>query len=222
MKVMQCWDDGVINDARLADLLRKYRAKATFNINPGKNEPRARRLNCWTYKNYPVGRLALDEMRDVYRGFLVGGHTMTHPSLTRVTPEVVKRELDECKAFIRDYLGQERCGFAYPCGDYNETVKQAVRDAGYLYARTTRNVEAALPLNDPMELHSHCHFLAPEFWRKYEAVRAADGVFYFWGHSYEMMDDEALWAGFEEKLARIAGDSKAEWIDIVDLFGSGR
>ena len=35
MKVVQCWDDGVVNDVRLTNLLRKYNAKATFNLNPG-------------------------------------------------------------------------------------------------------------------------------------------------------------------------------------------
>ena len=39
MKVVQCWDDGVINDVRLTNLLRKYGAKATFNLNPGTMDP---------------------------------------------------------------------------------------------------------------------------------------------------------------------------------------
>ena len=34
IKVAQCWDDGVINDIKVADLCRKYGAKATFNLNP--------------------------------------------------------------------------------------------------------------------------------------------------------------------------------------------
>ena len=35
VKVATCWDDGVLNDIRLADIFRKYNAKATFNLNPG-------------------------------------------------------------------------------------------------------------------------------------------------------------------------------------------
>jgi hypothetical protein len=34
IKVAQCWDDGVLNDLKLTELLRKYNAKATFNLNP--------------------------------------------------------------------------------------------------------------------------------------------------------------------------------------------
>jgi peptidoglycan/xylan/chitin deacetylase (PgdA/CDA1 family) len=218
MKIMQCWDDGVINDAPLAELLRKYGAKATFNINPGLNDRSTRKLGCWEHKGFAVGRLSLDEMKDVYRGQTVGGHTMTHPHLPRIDPERRRAELVDCKAFIREFFGQERCGFAYPFGTYDDASKQAVRDAGYLYARTTRNVDGALPLSDPMALHSHCHFLNEAFWTKYEAVRQTDGIFYFWGHSYELKDDRALWDAFEAKLARIAADKQAEWIHIADLF----
>ncbi|MBR4220923.1 MAG: hypothetical protein IKR81_07200, partial [Victivallales bacterium] len=35
VKVAQCWDDGVCNDIRVTEILRKYNAKATFNLNPG-------------------------------------------------------------------------------------------------------------------------------------------------------------------------------------------
>ncbi|MFA6290649.1 MAG: hypothetical protein WC637_02645, partial [Victivallales bacterium] len=119
---------------------------------------------------------------------------------------------------IKEHFGQDKCGYAYPGGDYNDEVKIAVRDAGYLYARTCKNIDGILPLDDPMALHSHCHFLSPEFWSKYEKVRESNGIFYFWGHSYEMKDDNVLWSDFESKLARISNDPKVEWIDIIDLF----
>ena len=35
MKVIQCWDDAVSTDIKLTDILRKYNAKATFNLNAG-------------------------------------------------------------------------------------------------------------------------------------------------------------------------------------------
>ena len=216
MKIMQCWDDGVNNDAPLADLLRKYRAKATFNIpiHPSQPDRQARKIG---KPKKPNGLLPFDEMKDVYKGFLVGGHSMTHPCLSKTTPDVLQRELVESKTFIRDFFGQERCGFAYPCGDYNDTVKQAVRDAGYLYARTTLNVDGALPLSDPMELHPHCHFQSPDFWKKYEAVRELDDIFYFWGHSYEIIN-ETMWQLFDARVERISADPDARWADVVDLF----
>ena len=35
IRVAQCWDDGVATDIRLTEILRKYNAKATFNLCPG-------------------------------------------------------------------------------------------------------------------------------------------------------------------------------------------
>ena len=214
---MQCWDDGVSNDERLTELLRKYNAKATFNIIPGLHGKSRIFTSVYgnTFKSY---RLALDEMKDIYKGFKVAGHSMTHPKLAELDAQTLEREIVDCKDFIQNFFGQQECGFAYPYGNYNDAVKQALANAGYRYARTVKNINGALPLDDPMELPSHCHFLNPDFWKKYEEVRAIDGIFYFWGHSYEMMDDPKMWDEFESKLDRIKSDSKAQWIDIIDLF----
>jgi len=193
MRIIQCWDDATHNDARLCDLLRKYDAKATFNINPGLNK-QDHRLDCGINQiGFHVYKLSLDEMKDVYAGFKIGGHTMTHPHLTQLDSQALKCELVDCKEFILDFFGQEICGFAYPYGDYNLAVEAEVKNAGYLYARTIKNTDALLDLSNPMELHPHCHFLSPDFWSKYKAVKKLDGTFYFWGHSYEMADDESLW-----------------------------
>ena len=34
IRVAQCWDDGVTDDIRLIEILRKHGAKASFNLNP--------------------------------------------------------------------------------------------------------------------------------------------------------------------------------------------
>ena len=35
IRVAQCWDDGAATDLRLIEILRKYNARATFNLCPG-------------------------------------------------------------------------------------------------------------------------------------------------------------------------------------------
>jgi len=209
MKVMQCWDDSVANDRPLVELLRKHKAKATFNVIPKGNE--------WLFNDvYKVKPLSNDEKLKLYKGFKVAGHGGVR--LDRMPPEQMRSELRAWKEWIRDFFGQEECGLAYPGGAFNEEIMEEVRKAGYRYARTTKNVDGDLPLDSPMALPSQCHFLSPDFWRKFKEVKAVDGVFYFWGHSYELMDDRKLWNGFEEKLARISSEPQVEWIDIIDLF----
>ena len=76
MRIMQCWDDGDVDDIRLVDILKKHGARATFNINPGgwKSE---RRMAHRFKGEYPVYRLTLDEMPQVYEGFCIGGGLAT-------------------------------------------------------------------------------------------------------------------------------------------------
>jgi peptidoglycan/xylan/chitin deacetylase (PgdA/CDA1 family) len=218
MKVMQCWDDGVVTDARLVEIFRRHNAKATFNLNPGLHG-KSGRQGKWTFDgDFEVYKLSLDEMKDVYKGFTIAGHSMTHPDLTKLSESEALRELVDCKSFIKDFFGQSECGFAYPYGAWDGNVSRLVEKAGYLYARTCDSVDLNLPLNNPFALPSHCHFLSPDFWDKYERVKAIGGVFYFWGHSYEMKDSKALWSDFEFKIERITSDLAAEWIDVRNIF----
>ena len=217
MRIMQCWDDGDVDDIRLVEILKKHGAKATFNICPGGIKSERRVAHNFGGK-YDVYRLTLDEMPEVYAGFCIGGHTMTHPLLSLIDPDWALTELVECKKYIANHFGQSDCGMAYPCGRYDDAVKELVRQAGYLYARTVGNVDLKLNTDDPMALHTNCHFLAPEFWTKFEAVKAIDGDFYFWGHAFELMGDDDRWRELDAMIGRLTDDPATEWIDVRDLF----
>jgi hypothetical protein len=94
-------------------------------------------------------------------------------------------------------------------------VEVAVREAGHVYARTTSQVAQAWPVANAMALHPNCHFQAADFWARHEQARAS-GVFYFWGHSYQMTT-EAQWAAFDATLARLGADPQARWCEVADL-----
>ena len=47
-------------------------------------------------------------------------------------------------------------------------------------------------------------------------IKQVDGVFYFWGHSYEIVT-EADWQAFEQNIARLSAQS-ATWVNLPDLF----
>jgi peptidoglycan/xylan/chitin deacetylase (PgdA/CDA1 family) len=77
-------------------------------------------------------------------GIEIGSHTVTHPILTRVTGDRLRRELEESRGRLEDMLGRPATSFCYPNGAYNRIVRDAVERAGYRVAVTSDN-----GLNDP-------------------------------------------------------------------------
>ena len=225
VQVCTCWDDGVVNDARLASLFRKHGAKATFNLNPGlmdnvrhPSEWVAPRTPGWSHNGFRCGKLSLRDIPEVYAGFELASHCWRHENAGSI-PDA---EWIECAVKARKYLEdvvQKPCtGFAWPCGVFTPGTVAALREAGFEYGRTTQYTRNVLGENpEPMALKSSCHFLPGEFWQRYDEEKARGGVFYFWGHSYEIYEYDPLWDQLEAKLAFIAADPDAEWINVVDL-----
>jgi peptidoglycan/xylan/chitin deacetylase (PgdA/CDA1 family) len=212
MKIIQCWDDGVTDDIRLIEILRRHGARATFNLNFGRHE-RERK------SGGRITKLALGELVEVYQDFQVANHTLTHPWLTRIAASEAVEEIRKGKDSLEQLFGREVPGFAYPFGDFNAEIMQLVSEVGHTYARTTVKRSPSFPPEDAMAFHPDCHFLAENFWSLFEEAKAADRVFYFWGHSYEMATEED-WSRFEEKIARLSNDLAVEWEDIAHLVSS--
>jgi len=80
------------------------------------------------------------EIREMRRNrVLFGSHTDTHALLTNIEPEKMKVELEQSKKRLSEELEEDINFFAYPNGDWNEAVKRAVIDAGYLAAFVAEN-----------------------------------------------------------------------------------
>lgn len=70
-----------------------------------------------------------------------GAHTMNHPILSYVAdPEEIRHEVSVCRHVLERKLGHPIRTFAYPVGQaqhIDDSVVQAVKDAGYDWALTT-------------------------------------------------------------------------------------
>jgi peptidoglycan/xylan/chitin deacetylase (PgdA/CDA1 family) len=88
-----------------------------------------------------VGYLTSDQIKEMSgRDVTFGAHTVTHPILSRETPERVREEITESKAALEKITGKPVFAFAYPNGrreDYNEMVIDEVRKAGLSTAMTS-------------------------------------------------------------------------------------
>lgn len=68
--------------------------------------------------------MSWNEIKELHNhGIEFGGHSLTHPDLTKIPLEQVKRELGESKTIIEDKLGSAVETFAYPYGKFNAAVK---------------------------------------------------------------------------------------------------
>ena len=110
MKVVQCWDDGVITDIRLIEILKKYNAKATFNLNIGLMKPergvstwnRDPFPNRWNYMGYMAGKVGLNELKAVYGGFEVASHCMRHENAGTLPDEEFIKAAVDAKKYLED------------------------------------------------------------------------------------------------------------------------
>jgi peptidoglycan/xylan/chitin deacetylase (PgdA/CDA1 family) len=94
----------------------------------------AARLGVSVPKSPPAEYAALswDEAREMDRaGLEIGSHTATHPILTGLGSDRVRRELTESRERIAAELGRPVDLFCYPNGAFNDDVRREVRQAGY-------------------------------------------------------------------------------------------
>ena len=84
------------------------------------------------------GFMSWSQLKDlVANGWEIEGHTANHPYLSKMDPETALSELKSSKELLEKGLGQPVDFFAYPYGDLNANVVQALKDTGYVMAVTT-------------------------------------------------------------------------------------
>ena len=220
IRIVQCWDDGVLDDIRLTELLRRHGATATFNLNPGLHG--SSRSEPWRYKEIKdVQRLARAELVSVYDGFTIANHTVSHPWPLKIPLSDWRAEVFDGRRHLQDIFQQPILGFAYPFGQHDEATAAVVAEAGHSYARTCKNATPCHPATNAFFQPTDCHHADPDFWERYEQAKSAgSSVFYFWGHSFEFLND-ADWDAYEAKLKRFNQDPEATWGELPDLFPNG-
>jgi peptidoglycan/xylan/chitin deacetylase (PgdA/CDA1 family) len=73
-------------------------------------------------------------------GISYGAHTLTHPILSKMPPDAAFHEIEESKRRIEEAIQRDVLAFCYPNGkevDFNEEIKEMVRQCGYACAFST-------------------------------------------------------------------------------------
>jgi len=71
----------------------------------------------------------LQEMSEA--GMDIQAHTLTHPHLRTLAPDVALKEIADSKAILEKRLGKPVTSFNYPFGEYNAAIIDMVKRAGF-------------------------------------------------------------------------------------------
>jgi peptidoglycan/xylan/chitin deacetylase (PgdA/CDA1 family) len=96
------------------------------------------RLPTLTRTDFIPRPLSWEQVKEMHvHGIEFGSHTLTHPMLSTIPLDEVRREVVESKRVIEDKLGTPVLFFCYPRGDFSVDVRNIVQEEGYLAACTT-------------------------------------------------------------------------------------
>lgn len=190
-------DDGHPLDVRVAYLLERYGVKGIFYIAPQNRER-------------PV--MDHNAMRDIAKRHEIGGHTLTHQRLTRLSYQEQLTEIKRGKDELEIIINQPIAKFSYPRGWYNEETMRAVKECGLKEARTMKQGIIDLKRYDweqikfrlPITFHFY-EFNLHQFLPLFEATKKADGYFGMTCHSWEI-DKFDLWQEFEDTIKYISNN----------------
>ncbi|MFQ1635492.1 polysaccharide deacetylase family protein [Aeromonas veronii] len=163
-------DDGYQDNlTRMLPLLEKYGYKAVVYVVTGEG------YNRWdvehpTNPDTEVSLMSGEQVKALAASghVEIGGHTLTHPRLSKLTPEQQAHEVQENKRQLEALLGHPLLSFAYPYGDMNDSAKEQAIAAGYRFAVATNSGPKAMH-QDPFQIRRIAIFPRTDvfgLWRK--------------------------------------------------------
>lgn len=223
------FDDGLEQDKRIIEVLKKYELGATFHLNSGlfgdktyegrignlgmtetpaaTFDPTKRHLLPYV----PHFRIPADEVRQVYEGFEIASHTCTHVNLAHCSEAERQAQIADDVQALSELFGQQVEGFAYPYGVGAKKSAEALRAAGVRYARTAHTKEGFRFPDDPLQTPLSCWHISSKTFQKLDQFFAAEPVdddlfFLMFAHGYEFDfgTKESNWDKFERICAAVA------------------
>lgn len=211
------YDDGIVQDRHLVELMDKYGVKGTFNLNT------ALLGRSCTIKidgrDVEDSVITEQEIPRLYEKHEVATHAARHIALTECGSAALYEILEDRKVLegLVPYLVQ---GHAYPFGIYDESVLGMLEAAGIRYARTVVSTGTFEIPDRFLEWHPTCHHadprlmeLAKKFCEEEENPQIINRpqLFYLWGHSYEFARQDN-WEVIENFLSYVSGYREKIWM----------
>ena len=197
------YDDGVTQDVRLIELLRKYNLTATFNLNSHLSDIEFQ----WTHNSgVVVTRLPVKVLSELYKGFEVASHTCSHPYMDNLTEAEISREMTIDKDALEKITGHRVCGFAVPFHYYSSLIRDCAVNCGFEYSRCSDVTYSFEPWDDyfslkatAFHLDNRVDNLIEDFLNSQQELP----ILHLIGHSYDL-DTHNAWDKFESFFHRMS------------------
>lgn len=221
------YDDGRTEDRQLVKLMNKYGLIGTFHLNSNK-------LGA-------SGYVTKVEIKQLFAGHEVSVHSANHPNLTTLSKIDVVYEVVEDRKALERLVGYPVRGMAYPFGNNNEFVLDAIKGLGIEYARTVDDsYNFKIPENF-LKWHPTMHQFAKAYWEPNNPENDKKELTHFyqiinnfnatkelalldiWGHSWEMGDNEEKWNETEKFFKLLANNPDIHYttqIGLVDYINA--
>lgn len=221
------YDDGRAEDRQLLKLMTQYGLIGTFHLNSNKLGT--------------AGYVTKEEIKKLYKGHEVSAHSANHPNLTTLSKIDIVYEVVEDRKALERLMGYPIRGMAYPFGNNNEFVLDAVKGLGIEYARTVDDTYSFKIPDIFLKWHPTIHQFAKAYWEpdnpgndKKELTRFYQVIDDFintkelalldvWGHSWEMGNSQSKWDETETFFKLLANNPAIHYstqIDLVDYINA--
>ena len=206
------YDDGVIYDKQLIEIMDRFGLKGTFNVNSG------------FFGNVGHRRMTSEDVLSLYTSYNmeVAVHGLFHIWIDRASNSEVVNEISEDRKNLERLFGVPVRGMAYPFGVFNEDVIKIADYCGIVYSRTTIATHSFDLPSRWIPLNPTCHHGDGELFNLLDRflnmdVQRDPKLFYLWGHSYEF-NDNGNWDRIEAFAEKAGGRSDIWYATNIEIY----
>ncbi len=215
------YDDGVEQDIRLIEIMKRYGVKGTFNLNGQRLLDEVRTYPAGTIHRAMGRKLAYETYAD--SGMEVALHSFTHPFLDRIPQEMAVYEVMKDREVLEEVFGRVVRGMAYPMGTFSDMTVDVLKACKVAYARTTVSTgNFSLP-TDWLRMPATCHHNDARVLDLADRFVTGDDhwhypwLFYLWGHAYEF-EAAGNWDHIEKILSIVGGRDDVWYATNMEIY----
>ncbi len=215
------YDDGVEQDIRLIEIMKRFGVKGTFNLNGQKLLTEENTYPAGTIHRAMGRKMAYNAYAD--SGMEVALHSFTHPFLDRIPEEMAVYEVMKDREVLESVFGRVIHGMAYPMGTFSDMTVRVLDTCHVAYARTTVSTGGFSLPTDWLRLPATCHHNDPrvmDLLQKFVNENDHWGypwLFYLWGHAYEF-EANNNWEHIENILSVVGGHEEIWYATNIEIY----